>query len=533
MKKSLKRMLVFALAGFLGATGRAQTLDAIGVTVLRAVTTNLNGTGIRVGQPEGNATVGQTNYEVNPSVAGQPTNFFTYIYGTSPYLTVSTSTNFPNALGIESGHADTVANNFYGTDHGVATNVAHVDNYEANTFVYYYIGYVLNNPHSISERIVNQSFTFGSVDTTADQDYDNYAAQNSVLFISGAGFLNTNVWSPATCYNGMGVGVSDYSQPTYGPTPDGRSKPDIVAPHYPDYSTSYAAPQVAGAAAVLMQAGLRGDGGGDTNSAVDIRTLKALLLNGAVKPAGWTNVIWTNGTRLVLDTNYGAGVLNVFNTYKQLAGGKHGYNFSTNVPAGTPHPPVVMTNAISVWSGWDFNTNTSSGSADAVSHYFFNLTNSVSNATFTATTTLVWNRQSGQASINNLNLFFYKAANSNLVACSTSLVDNVEHIFVPKLAPGRYDLQVLKKGGSFVSAGEPYALAWEFFTETLNASKSGTNVVLSWPVFPDGFHVEATANLSAPNWSASGLPSPVVTNNRNMILLNAANAPQFFRLRTP
>ena len=55
-------------------------------------------------------------------------------------------------------------------------------------------------------------------------------------------------------------------------------------------STSFSTPQVAGAAAVLMQAGLRGDGGSDTNAAADIRTVKALLFNGAVKPADWTNI---------------------------------------------------------------------------------------------------------------------------------------------------------------------------------------------------------------------------------------------------
>jgi hypothetical protein len=38
-----------------------------------------------------------------------------------------------------------------------------------------------------------------------------------------------------------------------------------------------------------MQAGLRGDGGSSTNAAADLRTVKALLLNGAIKPTDWTN----------------------------------------------------------------------------------------------------------------------------------------------------------------------------------------------------------------------------------------------------
>src|SRR5581483_5960318 len=110
------------------------------------------------------------------------TNRFTYYLSNPPYLTVTTTDAFPNSLGFESGHADEVAGNFYAMGSGIATNVLHVDNYEANTFVVYYVGYTGAAAHPIAERIVNQSFTFGAVDTNADQAYDNYAAQNGVLF---------------------------------------------------------------------------------------------------------------------------------------------------------------------------------------------------------------------------------------------------------------------------------------------------------------------------------------------------------------
>ncbi len=115
-----------------------------------------------------------------------------------------------------------------------------------NTFINYYIG----ANRSISARIVNQSFTYGTYDTDADQDFDNYAAAHDTLFVTGAGFPNTNVWSPATCYNGIGVGILNNAGSPYGPTPDGRSKPDITAPNTPDAQTSYSTPRVAGAAAL-------------------------------------------------------------------------------------------------------------------------------------------------------------------------------------------------------------------------------------------------------------------------------------------
>jgi hypothetical protein len=482
------------------------------------MTTNLDGAGVKVGQAE----AGTPNFEAGPAAVGQPTNLFTWIAGNAPYTAPpATSGTFPNSLGAESSHADNVGNDFYGIPNGVATNVAHVNNYDAATFYYHYVE--LNN--TIAERIVNQSFTFQTNDDSISQTYDNYAAQHGVLFVSGAGFNNNPVWSPATCYNGIGVGVFNNAGSPYGPTPDGRSKPDITASGFQDTVDSYSTALVSGAAALLMQAGLRGDGGNDTNSAVDIRTLKALLLNGAIKPADWAN---TSSTPL--HPRYGAGVLNVFDSYEQLAGGKHGYIASTSVVTNSPHPPTGDTNTVGALSGWDFNTNSSSASADGVNHYYFNATNNLSGAPFTATATLVWNRHQNQTNINNLDLFLYDAISSNLVACSTSLVDNVEHIFVPRLPPGRYDLQVLKNGGATVTTNETYALAWEFFSMPLGID---TNVALSWPVYPAGFVVESTTNLSAPVWSTNNLPPPTVTNNQNYILVNATNSVQFFRLRRP
>ncbi|HEX5399354.1 MAG TPA: S8 family serine peptidase [Verrucomicrobiae bacterium] len=520
-------------------SARAQKLDTIGVTVLRAVTTNLNGAKVRVAQVE--AGYGAVdNWEVNPGSVGQPTNLFTYTSSSG------SATGFPNAVGAESGHANGVAGYFYGMSSGVATNVALVDNYEASYFAQQsgFLGtYSVKLPASnINDPVVNQSFIFCNADyshypvgweQTIDSQYDNYAAQYNTLFVSGAGnggpTNQSRIYPAATCYNGLGVAAFGGSSCT-GPTLDnGRAKPYITAP---GSETSWSTPLVAGAAAVLMQAGLRGDGGGATNSAADIRTVKALLLNGAVKPADWTN-----NPPSPLDPRYGAGVLNVFNSYEQLAGGEHDFIDSTTVSTGGAHPPAGATATVGVLSGWDFDTNTSGSIPrpfDAINHYYFNVTNADSNATFTATATLVWERHQNQTGINNLALFLYNAANSNLVAASTSVVDNVQQIFVPRLRQGRYDLQVWKAGGiGIVSAAEPYALAWAFTSARLDASKSGSHLNLSWPVYPDGFHLEKTAKLATPSWKTNSIPAPVFTNGQNVVVLGATNAAQFFRLRAP
>lgn len=514
-----------------GLTAQAQQLDAIGVTLLRAVVTNADGTGMRVAQPE----AGYPSFEVNPanSSVQQPASPFTYL-GTN-----GTANVFPNSLGTESGHADDVAGNFYGLPGGVATQVAHVDNYDANNF---YTGVIAATlPTNINDPVVNQSFIFGYVpgqvtvsqQQQLDSQFDNYAAQFDTLFVSGAGNGGPGsgtVAPPSTCYNGMSVGAYGYAYSSVGPTEDnGRAKPDITAPAG---ATSFSTPQVCGAAAVLMQTGRRGDGGRGTNAAADMRTIKALLLNGAVKPADWTN-----NPPSPLDPRYGAGVLNVFNSYEQLAGGEHGYIAATSVPSGGAHPPNGAPGTIGALSGWDFNTNTSGSSSDEINHYYFNVTNGFGNVPFAATATLVWNRQQGQTGINNLNLFLYNAANSNLVAGSTSLVDNVEHLFVPQLAPGRYDLQVWKAAGiprvSIVSSAETYALAWEFSSTWLNVAPSGTNLVLTWPIYPDGFVLASATSLVAPILWNTNHPAPVVTNNLNRVLVSATNASQFFRLQPP
>ena len=305
-----------------------------------------------------------------------------------------------------------------------------------------------------------------------------------------------------------------------GPTLDnGRCKPDLTAPAS---ATSFSTPQVSGAAAVLMQAALRGDGGSDTNAAFDLRTIKALLLNGAVKPANWTN---SNSSPL--DARYGAGVLNVFNSYKQLAGGKNNPSATDLILTGAVHTPFAVTNVVAANSGWNLQSISSTATNDAVNHYFFNATNG-----FVAAT-LVWNRQHGETNINDLDLFLYDCASSNLVACSTSRVDNVEHIFVPSITTGTYDLQVLKNGGTnVVSDSETCALAFAFAPTQLSLARTGTNAVLTWPVYPAGFCVEATTNLAAPTWRTNSL-SATLTGNTNILSVTMTNEAQFFRLRQP
>lgn len=497
----------------------ASDLDTIGVTVLNQVDPTLQGTGIYVAQPEAILTQGSNDFEVNPIVAGQPTNLFTWISSSG------TTNGFPNFVGSESAHANSVATEFYQPSTGVAPQVSHVDNYEADYFIEQYVFSGLSFP----ALVVNQSFTEGTNDPTTDQEYDNYTANKGVLFLSGvANFGGVPICSPASCYNGIAVDVTLSGGGTLvsGPTVDGRCKPDITSPG--SQATSFATPFVSGAAAVLLQAGLRGDGGPNTNAAKNIRTLKALLLNGAVKPIGWTN-----GAVSPFDARYGAGILNVFNSWEQLKGGKAPFIESTSVVDGFPHPPGANTNNEPVLRGWDYNSLTNSNAShDEVNHYYFNL---AGGAPYTLTSTLVWLRQASKTNINNLNLFLYDTDNSNLVLSCTSAIDNVQHLYIPSLPPGRYDLQVEKNPNGEVSASETYALAFEFFNLSMAITQVDTNVVISWPLVPTGFQLQSTTNLSPGSvWSAVAAPVSVDTNtSQNVVTVPLDGGNLFFRLQRP
>ena len=436
---NLKRLLLIGL-GLNPFLAQADTLDSIGVTFLRSLDNSLQGSGVNVVQAE--ASVSGNLFEVSPSIVGQPVSLFTWISD------AGTNSAFPNSIGGDSFHADNVGLAFYGPASGVAPAVAHVDSYEANFFY----NSRVRSQIGISPKIVNQSFSFGGADPVVDMDYDNYSARFLTLFISGAGNSGT-VNAPASCYNGLGVAAYGGSSGT-GPTADGRSKPDITAPAS---LTSFSAPLVSGAAAILLQAANRDDGGTSTASrAGDLRTLKALLLSGAEKPSDWTHTATTP-----LDPRYGAGILNVWNSYRQLRGGKQALVSSSNNGIGKAHLPPNITNSLPTRRGWDFGTVANTPTSETVNHYLIDLRGA--NQTFTVKASLVWMRQQGQLAINDLDLFLYDAVSNTLIASSQSTVDNVEHLFLTNLPPSRYDLQVLKNGGAKrITGSESYALAFEF-----------------------------------------------------------------------
>jgi hypothetical protein len=249
------------------------------------------------------------------------------------------------------------------------------------------------------------------------------------------------------------------------------AKPDITAPAS---LTSFSTPLVAGTATLLLQAGLRGDAGpGTATDVTDMRTIKALLMNGATKPADWTNL-----PGKPLDLRYGAGVLQRVELLSAVARWAARPNRDTDDQRWRAASPASNTNNLPARRGWDFRSISHAINQDAVNHYFFDLSRAPGR---TLTATLTWNRQQNQVGINNLDLFLYDANTGNLVASSESIVDNVEHLRLPALPAARYNLQVLKRGGlGMISATESYALAFEFGPPGAPALPVSASWAASW-----------------------------------------------------
>lgn len=526
--KSRAILFLFATSAAVGlALPRADAdtvFQQIGLTQLQTISPNINGAGVSVGQVE--ASISSTNVNLfEPNSSNAPNTQFTYFDGSG-----TSSGAYNPADG--SWHANYVASFFYGANGaGVSPGVSHVYVFQEGD--YYFDIYEAYAPATYMKagiaKIINQSFVYSNETASQigplDATWDNYAAEFGTLYVSAVGDGGTGfqtgttpvsyVNPPSDSYNG--IAVAAYGGATgFGPTYDGRSKPDITAPGA--YS-SYTAPIISGAAALLVQAGegtnLSGPvglGASDTSvvaagaltyssNSTDPRTLKALLLNGASKPQGWTNSYSISGTNYTynsatayattpLDPRYGSGIVNIYSSYENLNGGEHHFSGATTTPLGVVVSAVPNLPTVSAFDGWDFNSITASTTADGENHYVFSLPGS-SNNSWDVTATLDWNKDFGAIGINHLMLYLLNS-NGAAIASSTSMIDNVQQISLGgntglnALAPGKYDLVVQMLGGSdaiisggSLQASEQYALAWNF-TDPAQTPEPGSLVILAF-----------------------------------------------------
>jgi len=359
-----------------------------------------------------------------------------------------------------SSHATTVGRFFFGSSSlapriGRTVDSQSVANYEVNDWLGAgFLRRASNQLPNVETRdLQNHSWigTFGSTeaDTEILRRTDYMIQRDNVVATFG---LSNSSGDPipslmASTYNGLVVGKSNgtHSRGTTTIDGTGRTKPDIVVP---TNLTSNAAPTVASAAALLIEtarntAGLQN---GDRSVVV-----KATLLAGASREGDHVPFTWSNTPTQPLNSVFGAGQLNIYESYQILTAGQHTPSITSSVGS----------------TGWSLGT----ASATTDQLYFFDFDGS---GMFSAA--LTWNRDitpsigggpfatyTFASSLANLDLALYEASDfelGNMVAQSISSVDNVELIYLSFLSKGRYAL-----GVSSNTTGVDFGLAWQAIPE--------------------------------------------------------------------
>ena len=364
---------------------------------------------------------------------------------------------------------------------------------QAQADIYEFWHFLINNvfPHSPPDAdIVTASFGVPR-EYWWTRGIESLAEHQGLIVVAGIGNglkANDPLLYPAASANVIGVGVVDSvntenlatnlahfalaypEHSSFGPTADGRCKPDIVAPgnclaaddnepssYEPTGNwSSFSTPIVAGTIGLLVQ---KAGEDPDLSSAVSPDggncVIKAILLNSATKLPYWHKgrLEIDDDHQAPLDYVQGAGMVNAVGAYKHLIAGRN-------------KPGYVST------TGWDNNLLQKSKNPQNI--YKITLTEPADKF---ITATAVWNRHYNNAypfepmpekdADLRLELWAVDAidpANDYLLDYSDSSVDNVEHIYCR--ADANYTNYEIVLSYSDIGAPNPtdaaqrYGLAW-------------------------------------------------------------------------
>ncbi|MDP2323617.1 MAG: S8 family serine peptidase, partial [Gammaproteobacteria bacterium] len=345
-----------------------------------------------------------------------------------------------------------------------------------------------SRPKISTNRLANHSWigTTGAADTYVLRRVDWLIETDELIQVAAPnnGGGNSTLALVASAYNVIAVGRSDGQHQLGSVALDstyatGRVRPEIVVPAE---STSNAAPRVSAAAALLVETGhatpcpptdpvsvgMTTRGGVLVCNAERSEVIKAALMAGADRvtrnsapdPTNLARYRDTvlNQTVNGLDRRYGAGQLNIRNSYWIITGGEQSSTEDGNAGANVAS------------RGFDYDPNfggLSGGNTTAT----YPLPIQTYPALLTAS--LVWNLDiTGGTNINNFNpaatlrnldVALIDLANGNaVVASSASALDNTENLWVVVPANARYALQVTRTG----SFTWDYGLAWQLLKDT-------------------------------------------------------------------
>jgi hypothetical protein len=403
--------------------------------------------------------------------SGRSITLYGFFEHVGPLPLVPPDVNPPSALTFSSGHATGVGSIWYGApSSGVSPGMSTLVSMEAGAFInsgalqaMTSTAPVVNDPVLASlgmPKVINGSWIATTGNTTVDSDVlrraDYLADRDGVTIITA---MDGSPGSSPTAlmgqgYNTIQVGLSNGASSDGLSTVDGTGRVvvDVVVPIDP---ISFGMPLVAGAATLIAD---RAQETPSLGNADDPRMVRSLIMTGAEKLAGWSN----SSTQPV-DLKQGAGELRVNRMYDVLMAGEKTVGSASEL------------------RGWDLGAG-----ASGVQYYFVDNTMGVAG---NLSVTLTWNRVTGDPSdptgsartgaanfttlsglpvlaasaLANLSLEVLTADGNSTpltsLAVSDSSVDNVEHIYLQNLAPGRYAIGV---NGSL---GTQYALSFNFVPE--------------------------------------------------------------------
>lgn len=452
-----------ALSVSMSSAAVASSLTDIGYPALQAElgTRTPTGAGVRVSQVE--APSNDTSDGAAPIFMPNP--------GDTEFSGKVITPMGGNPSGSFSDHATGVGRLFYGNTNSIAPGITQIDVYDANIWITSLSdssGTATTSP----SRITNHSW-IGAADTPSESgrvlrlvDHQVHSKES----VHVVGLANGPADSPllGSAYNVISVGRTDggHQRNTIAVTGDSLYEPVRTAPLLvaPESTTSNATPLVSAAAALLVQVGHEAgpsltegsttiSGVGTIYNAERSETIKAVLMAGADRETANSSTSaditdYRHGghaTANGLDDRYGAGQVNILNSYHILAGGEQ--------------PSLQLGGDDIGRFGFDYGALERSGVNQTSASYFFNAT---SDAT-TLFASLAWNLDVSNdtqltTQLSNLDLALFDVTSDRLVASSNSLLDNTENVFFKLLVGNRYEIRVT--GYSPIDAVMDYALAW-------------------------------------------------------------------------
>ena len=495
--------LYFALLALLPTVATADYKADIGYTKLQQELGVLtpHGMGIRVTQVEGSTQAsGQEVWFPDPASAE--------FVG----KTISNASAAPT--GLYSEHATSVGGSFYGNSRSIAPGVSNIMAFSANDWMgggalLTVLGSGGSRPLSSTSRVANHSYVGSATgaDSYALRRVDWLIETDEYLQVVGLGngAGTSSIALLGSAYNAIAAGRTDGQTQVGSAALDetytvGRTRPDLVDPS--DY-TSTAAPRIASAVAMLVQAGhdnplwssdpvstsMTNRAGILVRNAERSEVIKAALMAGADRVTHDSSSIdllnyrvssadqTTNG----LDRRYGAGQLNVGNSYWILAGGEQGSTEDGNGSSSVASRGFDYDPAFGGASGSN-TTGTYPLPVDARPRVL--------------TAALVWNLDINGGSTYNFNptatlhdlnieVVNLEEVASPVVAASQSTIENTENIWMIVPAGARYALRV-KPAGSFKW---DYGLAWQLLADSdadgAYDSQDNCIDVANGPLLPD------------------------------------------------